>query len=237
MKNVSLLLIVLLLVAPLLFSVAVSQSIPEWMESPITLEVNAETVVEIAPNGVARVEGVFKMSTSAYTMFKQFYSPLSTFLRQLKWGNSPSYIVNASVEADDANNLVRVKYTEMGVAEYLGENRWRIRIVTKEARDVRLVAQQDNTMVFMVTYEASEAMKLTETIRVILPSQAKNIVFNEEEPAIYYEMPLPGEHATSRTLRYAGSTLILGGMVILLLPIVAKRKRGYPEISLPPRPE
>jgi len=203
-----------------------------WMQPITKTKIEAETNATITASGVAIVSGELRMSTSAYKMFKEMYNPLSVFVRQMNWGNTPAQLIDVKVEADDANNKVKISYKRLGAAVYQGEGKWRIKL-EDEGAEVKLVAKQGNKLVITITYAASQDLVMMETLHLTLPSNAKNIVFDKDEKAIYYQAPLPGQ-SSKHTTGIAGGAAIAGlGAAILALPVI-KRRREEPELPPPP---
>ncbi|BEP17308.1 hypothetical protein PYJP_06600 [Pyrofollis japonicus] len=220
------------LLAATLATVA-AQAQETWMQPITKTRIEADTNATITLSGTAIVGGELRMSTSAYKMFKEIYNPLSVFVRQMNWGNTPAQLVDVKVEADDANNRVKLSYKRLGAAVYQGSGKWKVKLEDDDA-EVKLVAQQGNKLVITITYAASQDLVMTETLHLALPSNAKNIVFDKEEKAIYYEAPLPGEKGGNRAGVAGGAALAGLGAAILLLPITRRRKEEEPELPPPP---
>jgi hypothetical protein len=222
--------ITLMFLASLLLATAQQ---PSWQIPLTVMEIEGELHASIDSSGNAVVKGEYKMSAASYKMFKETYSPLSTFIRQFNWGSNPAYIVNATVKADDANNKVVIEYKQYGAAVYMGDGKWRLRLIGPgEYADLKLLSSEDNKVVVTATYMATAEAKFTETLYLTLPKNAKNIEFKEDEGALYYELPLP-EKTANKSSMFSGAILAVMGAALI---VVRAKKREEPEYPAPPPP-
>ena len=217
----------------LLVQVVTAVAQMEGMQPIASIEIEGSSNITVLSNGVAVADSVLKMSMSAYKTFKTIYDPLSTFVRELNWGNTPAQLVDVKVEADDATNTIRIHYKRLGAAVYLGDGKWKLNLEADEGARVKLVDKKDNTLIVTVTYQSTKEMEFAETLRITLPKKASNIVFDKDEKTIYYSMPLPGGKDEKTFPRYAGSALAATGIMVMLIPLIRREKRG-PEMPPPP---
>ncbi|MCE4601986.1 MAG: hypothetical protein F7C08_00115 [Desulfurococcales archaeon] len=211
----------------LILVIGVLMSIPllagAQIEPPVQLEVKGNTKIVINEVGTASVEEEIKFSASAFNQFRQMYNPLSTFVRDLAPRNMPIQIEELQVNLDEANNKLTATYKILGMAKYMGGDKWVVKL--GDPKDITLSTQNDNTFVFTNTFAAGAGIKLMETVTVVLPPGAENPTYQEDEGTIIYYLPLEGQDGEQ--IKYLGLGLAAAGAAIIVISLVQSRREVY----------
>ncbi len=193
------------------------------IEPPVELEVKGSTKIVIDETGTASVDEEIKFSASAFNQFRQMYNPLSTFVRDMAPRNMPIQIEELQVNLDEANNKLTASYKILGMATYIGGDKWVIKL--GDPKDLTLSAQNGNTFVFTNTYAAGTGVRIMETVTVVLPQGAENPSYQEDEGTITYYLPL--ETPAGGQVKYLGLGLAAAGAAIIGISLVQSRRGGY----------
>jgi len=204
------------------------------IQPPTVFEIEGVRVLNVSDTGMASVREEIKFSAQAFTLFRQIYNPLSTFVRELEPRTIPEQIENLDIKLDEANNKLTATYTLLGAAVYKGNGVWELRIA-EQSEKLTLSAQHGNTLVFTHVYGAGWDYRIVETLTVNLPAKAQSIKYDEDEKKITYVLNV-STGTSSGSARYAGVALIAIGGVMLAVPNVAKkRERGKSGVELKPQ--
>jgi hypothetical protein len=193
------------------------------VQPPSVITINSIKTVKLDDRGNALVTEKIKMSAEAFVRFKEIYNPLSTLVRELEPRNSPIQIENVSLKVDEANNAVTATYKILGAAVYQGNNIWQYR-VSEEGSKPTLSSHDGNKFVFTNVLAKGYDYQLMETITVILPENAKNPSYHEDEGVLTYQLQPPGTGSSSNTIKLAGIGLAVIGVVIIAYGFLRKPK-------------
>jgi len=193
------------------------------IQPPTVFEIEGVTTIDVLENGVADVKEEIKFSAQAFVAFKQTYNPISTFVRELRPRTSPTQIENLSINLDEANNKLTLKYTLLGAAVYKGNGLWELE-VAEPGEKLTLSTQHGNTLVFTRVYAAGGEYRIMETLTINLPAKAESIRYDADEGKISYRLDV-NTGASNNNMLYTGIALILVGGVVIAVPNVKKIKR------------
>jgi len=223
----------------ILLSIAFISMIPyAQIQPPTVFQIDGVATIDVLDNGIADVKEEIKFSAQAFMAFKQVYNPISTFVRELRPRTSPTQIENLSINLDEANNKLELKYTLLGAAVYKGNGLWELEIA-EPGEKLTLSTQHGNTLVFTRVYAAGEEYRIMETLTVNLPAKAENIRYDEDEGKISYKLDV-NAGASNNNMLYAGIALILIGGVVITVPNVKKMKEhgsSGEALGLPTHPQ
>jgi hypothetical protein len=193
------------------------------VQPPTVITVNSVKTITLDDKGNAMVTEKIKMSAEAFVRFKEIYNPLSTLVRELEPRNSPTQLENVSIKVDEANNAIIAIYRVLGAVTYQGNNLWQYR-VSEEGSKLTLSSHDGNKFVFTNVIAKGYDYQLMETITVILPKNAKNPKFHEDEGVLTYQLQPPGTGSNTNMVRLAGIGLAIIGVAIMGYDFLRKPK-------------
>ncbi len=184
------------------------QTVFAQVETPVVYEMDDKATYTILENGDAQVKEIISLSASGFIEFKKQYPMLSMLTRLFKPKNMPIQIENLKIDVDEANNKIIATYIIKG-ASVNKKNYWEL-IVAGEGEKVTLSAQIGNMLVFTFTGPVGTGFRIIITSTVMLPSDAKNIIFDESTNKIRYEMP-----------QKAAPMAFTGNIIFLIIAVAA----------------
>jgi hypothetical protein len=193
------------------------------IQPPSVVTINSVKTVTLDNKGNAMVTEKMKMSAEAFVRFKEMYNPLSTLVRELEPRNSPTQIENVSLKVDEANNAVTATYIIIGAALYQGNNIWQYRVSEQDSK-LTLSSHEGNKYVFTNVIAKGYDYQLMETITVILPKNAKNPSYHEDEGVLTYQLQPPGTSSGTNRVKIAGVGIAVIGLAIMVYGFIQKPK-------------
>ncbi|MEB3773218.1 MAG: hypothetical protein GSR82_06015 [Desulfurococcales archaeon] len=184
------------------------------IKPPVVETVNSVKTVTIDKTGNALVNEKLKLSASVFVKFKQTYNPLSTLVRELEPRNTPTQVENISIKVDEANNKILMKYKLLGAAVYQGNNQWEVKI-GEPSMKITLSSHDDNKFVFTYVEAAGYDYQIMQTVTVIIPKDAKNPQYHEDEGTLTYNLQPPGTGEGGNYLKIIGGGIAALGFIAI----------------------
>lgn len=175
----------------------------------------------IKKDGSASVELVMKMNAGQWTQYKASTNAASLPVRKRDMERMlPAYLFeNFKYSEDEMERTARYTFDLVGVAEYLGDNHWRIRL---ESKDPQIEKLSDNAFMLTSTTPPEEG-SIQQIQKVFLPGNASSAKVNSDALGFAeLQYGLPSQESNIPYTLLGGGVLLAAGIALFL-----KNNKGF----------